>query len=169
MNFPSCDTIGIVATLIMLYSFTQSEYKKLQQANIVADMFFAFYGLMIGSISVIILNMSLAIATTYVMFHRQGFQTAVRFGVLVAFATLCISLCVFIPAPQIEYLGVLANIIMMIGFTSPQQRTMRICGIIASVIYVVYGTTCTAIPLVISNLIAISMHCVMLRKLSKNN
>jgi len=50
------EIIGILATILVLISFTQSDVKKIRYINIVGCILFVTYGLLIGAFSVWLLN-----------------------------------------------------------------------------------------------------------------
>lgn len=48
--------LGILATIFVLISFTQSDAKKIRIINLIGAILFVIYGLMISSMSVWLLN-----------------------------------------------------------------------------------------------------------------
>jgi len=59
------EALGIVATLFVLLSFTFTNEKRIRQINIVGAVLFVIYGIIIGALSVYLLNGALIIIHIY--------------------------------------------------------------------------------------------------------
>ena len=57
--------LGIGASILVLISFMFTNEKKIRQVNMAGSMLFAIYGYIIGSISIVVLNIILLIVHIY--------------------------------------------------------------------------------------------------------
>ena len=65
------ELIGVVATICVLISFTQSDVKRIRTINIVGCVLFVVYGLLINAFSVWVLNGACLILHIYKM-HKES-------------------------------------------------------------------------------------------------
>jgi hypothetical protein len=64
------ELLGIVATLFVLVSFLMKDAARIRKINIIGAMLFVIYGLLIGSISVWLLNGVLCVV--HILYLKQG-------------------------------------------------------------------------------------------------
>ena len=69
------EIIGIVATLFVLLSFIFTAEKRIRQINIIGAVLFVVYGIVIGAISIYILNSALIIIHIYKLYKQRGGQS----------------------------------------------------------------------------------------------
>jgi len=65
------EVIGIVATLFVLVSFLFTNEKRIRQVNIIGAVIFVVYGIIIGAISVYVLNGALIIIHIYKLYKSK--------------------------------------------------------------------------------------------------
>ena len=79
MNFDWKEAIGIVATIFVLCSFVSKNITVVRSVNIVGSIIFVVYGLLIGSLSVWLLNLCCAGLNIYHLIRiRQEKRQAVQ-------------------------------------------------------------------------------------------
>jgi len=66
------EIIGIVATLFVLVSFLFTSEVRIRQINIIGAVIFVVYGIIIGAISVYVLNGALIIIHIYKLYKHKG-------------------------------------------------------------------------------------------------
>ena len=66
------EIIGIAATLFVLISFLFTNEKRIRQVNIVGAVIFVIYGILIGAISVYLLNGALILIHMYKLYRSRG-------------------------------------------------------------------------------------------------
>jgi len=66
------EIIGIIATLFVLLSFLFTAEKRIRQINIIGAVLFVVYGVVIGAISIYILNGALIIIHIYKLCKQRG-------------------------------------------------------------------------------------------------
>ena len=66
------EALGIVATLFVLVSFLFTNEKRIRQINIVGAVLFVIYGVIIGAISVYVLNGALICIHIYKLYKQRG-------------------------------------------------------------------------------------------------
>ena len=66
------EIIGIVATLFVLLSFLFTSEKRIRQINIIGAAIFVVYGVIIGALSVYVLNGALIIIHVYKLYKGQN-------------------------------------------------------------------------------------------------
>ena len=65
------EILGIIATLFVLASFTFSAETRIRQINIVGAVLFVIYGIIIGAISVYVLNGALILIHIYKLWKKR--------------------------------------------------------------------------------------------------
>lgn len=63
--------IGILATILVLISFTQSDVKVIRYINMVGCILFIIYGVLIGALSVWLLNGACLVLHCYKLYHES--------------------------------------------------------------------------------------------------
>ena len=72
MSFNWQEVIGICATVLILISLTQSDVKRLRAINAVGSVAFVIYGLLIGALSVWLLNGICFFVNVYKLCKKRG-------------------------------------------------------------------------------------------------
>lgn len=72
MSFDWKELIGIIATALVLISLTQSDVKRLRIINAVGSVVFVVYGLLIGALSVWLLNGICFFVNVYKLCKKRG-------------------------------------------------------------------------------------------------
>lgn len=72
MSFDWKELIGILATALVLISLTQSDVKRLRIINAVGSIVFVVYGLLIGALSVWLLNGICFFVNIYKLYKKRG-------------------------------------------------------------------------------------------------
>ena len=65
------EIIGIVATLFVLLSFLFTAEKRIRQINIIGAVLFVIYGVVIGAISIYILNGALILIHIFKLYKQR--------------------------------------------------------------------------------------------------
>ena len=65
------EIIGIVATLFVLLSFLFTAEKRIRQINIIGAILFVIYGVIIGALSVYILNGALILIHIFKLYKQR--------------------------------------------------------------------------------------------------
>lgn len=71
MNFNWIECIGILATLCVLVSFTQSKTNRIRIINSIGSVIFIVYGILISSFSVWFLNLAVLIVNIYKLIKER--------------------------------------------------------------------------------------------------
>lgn len=71
MNFNWTECIGILATLCVLVSFTQSKTSRIRVINSIGSVIFIVYGILISSFSVWFLNAAVLVVNIYKLIKRR--------------------------------------------------------------------------------------------------
>ena len=72
MEFSFTEIIGYLASLFVLLSFFNKDVKKLRIVNSVGCAFFVGYGILLGSIPVIITNVAILMVNGYYLFIKKN-------------------------------------------------------------------------------------------------
>ena len=79
MRFDWKEAIGILATVLVFISLTRSNTKHLRIINFCGSVLFVIYGLLIGALSVWILNGGCAIVNIYKLVKQHREEKSVHF------------------------------------------------------------------------------------------
>lgn len=71
MNFNWIECIGVLATLCVLISFTQSKTNRIRIINSIGSVIFIVYGILISSFSVWFLNLAVLIVNIYKLIKER--------------------------------------------------------------------------------------------------
>jgi len=66
------EILGIIATLFVLLSFLFTNEKRIRQINIIGAVLFVVYGIIIGAISVYVLNGALILIHIYKLYKQRS-------------------------------------------------------------------------------------------------
>ncbi len=66
------EILGIIATIFILISFLMKGERKIRSINIFGALIFVIYGILIKSISNVILNSALIIIHLYYLFNKKS-------------------------------------------------------------------------------------------------
>ncbi len=72
MEYTYTEIIGYLASLFVLLSFFNKDVKKLRIVNSVGCAFFVVYGVLLGSIPVIITNVAILMVNAYYLFVKKN-------------------------------------------------------------------------------------------------
>ncbi len=72
MEFNVTELVGYLASLFVLLSFFNKDLRKLRIVNSVGCAFFVIYGVLLGSIPVIITNVAILGVNGYYLFIKKG-------------------------------------------------------------------------------------------------
>lgn len=68
----SWEILGTIATIIILISFLMTDIKRIRTINLIGDILYLIYGIIIGSFSIILLNIILSIIQIYYLIKIKG-------------------------------------------------------------------------------------------------
>lgn len=68
----SWEILGTIATIIILISFLMTDIKRIRTINLIGDILYLIYGIIIGSFSIILLNTILSIIQIYYLIKIKG-------------------------------------------------------------------------------------------------
>lgn len=57
-----------------------------------------------------------------------------------------------------EWIGILGTVLILIGFTSSKERTIRIFDMIGSLFFIVYGATIGSLSTILLNSVLVLVH-----------
>ena len=66
------ELIGVLATLLILAGFMYSEERTIRRFNVVGALLFVLYGLLINSLSNVLLNAILVLVHVYKLTKKEG-------------------------------------------------------------------------------------------------
>jgi uncharacterized protein with PQ loop repeat len=71
MEFDTTELIGYIASALVLLSFFMKEIRVLRMVNSVGCAFFVFYGVLLGSIPIIITNVAILLVNFYYLYLKK--------------------------------------------------------------------------------------------------
>ncbi|MFC7357192.1 YgjV family protein [Jejudonia soesokkakensis] len=72
MEFDTTELIGYVASGVVLLSFFMKDIRVLRMVNSVGCSFFVLYGVLLGSIPIIITNVAILLVNFYYLFLKKN-------------------------------------------------------------------------------------------------
>lgn len=72
MEYTYTEIIGYLASLFVLLSFFNKDVKKLRIVNSIGCAFFVVYGILLGSIPIIITNVAILLVNGYYLFVKKN-------------------------------------------------------------------------------------------------
>jgi len=72
MEFNTTELIGYLASLFVLLSFFNKDLRKLRIVNSVGCTLFVTYGVLLGSIPIIITNVAILLVNAYYLFIKKA-------------------------------------------------------------------------------------------------
>lgn len=163
------EIVGIIASCFIISGFIAKDLRVVRTLNAIADIIFVVYGVLIGSLGIIILDTALAIVTISLIFKKDGYKNSIRILLIILFSLIAFAVPIIMNSQPIEYFAAVLNILMFIGFSSSRNITMRVFCMSSAIGYVFYAFTLSAWSLLFCNLLLSVVHIFRLSKIFIDN